>query len=173
MRLPFLKKKDTTAMSEGELEKGIARWDKVLDIRPKLGDFFAVTTIFVTAAAQLTLVMMAGTITGGAAFFGLAIGVGYFLGGCYTCKGVLGHALKQRNAMTDIFNTKVTVRLAAEQENARLLRIKAAEDFNAAIEAGLPLERDIKVGHALKLKRPAPPEHHGIERIKDLLDPRF
>jgi hypothetical protein len=160
-------------MTEAELDAGIARRDRLLDSRPNISKFLANTCILVTGAALIVTTMATSMMIGPAILAGFAIGGTYTFGGAFACKGVLSQALKQRNKMTDVYNAKVTVRVAAEQEASRLRNIKAAEDFNAAVDAGLPLEADIVVKPALKLRRPERPKHHGFARVKDIFDPRF
>jgi hypothetical protein len=176
MKLPFLKhlaRKNFAAMTEEELERDIERCEATLGKRPALARAAALGSIITTAAAQMTFLVMAGwVITGAVAFGGLAVGAGFFFGIGYAGKAVMTRAIRQRNGMVDVFNAKLTARMAAEQEEMRLRNLEAAEKFNAAVDAGLPLERDITVKRALKLKFPEPPARQGFARIIDIFDPR-
>lgn len=175
MRLPFLKqtpKKSFSEMTEEELEAGIARREKTLAKEKTAHMALAHATIIGAGAAILVAAFI---ITGAApgVFLGIAAASGgsIFFGGGYTCKAIMTRAVRQRNDMVDVFNTKLTARLAAEQENERLRRMTAEDQFNAAVDAGLPLEKDITVKRALKLKFPEPRERHGFARIAGIFDP--
>ncbi len=179
MRIPFFSAMMPKKMTEAELEAAIARRDWLLDRQPKITKFIAYTTIPAIAVGQITKAVMAGSLAAASGVGGLVIGGAYLVGASVAAGYALRIALHQRNKMTDAFNAKVTARIAAEQDAERqraadhLLGLKAAENFNAAIEAGLPLEASIKVRPALKLKRPEPPQRHGFARVKDFLNPRL
>ena len=176
MRLPFLQrapKKAFLEMTEEELESGIARREKTLAKEKPAHTALAQATIMaagagICAGVFLFAVVAPGTLLAIAA----AAGGSVFFGGGYTCKAIMTRAVRQRNDMVDIFNTKLTARLAAEQEEERLRRMTIEEKFNAAVDAGLPLEKDITVKRALKLKFPEPRARHGFARIAGIFDPR-
>ena len=174
MKFPWEKKPDIPAMSEAELAAGVARCDRMLARRNGFATAAANGSIMVTAGAQLALFFAAGClITPFVAFGGLAIGVASFFGIGFTCKGLMTRAVQQRNELTDVLEERINTRLAQEQENERLRRLEAAEKFNAAVDAGLPLETNIVVKKSLRLQFP-PDTRTGFARVVGkLFDPGF
>ncbi|TAL27979.1 MAG: hypothetical protein EPN97_15620 [Alphaproteobacteria bacterium] len=175
MRLPFLQrapKKSFPEMTEEELEQGIARRERTLEKEKPAHTALAHATILAAGGGIFAGVFLFAVVAPGALLaIAAAAGGSVFFGGGYTCKAVMTHAVRQRNQMVDVFNAKLTARLAAEQEEERLRRMTIEEKFNAAVDAGLPLEKDITVRKALKLKFPEPRERHGFARIAGIFDP--
>ncbi len=175
MKIPFLDKKKPVDMTEAELEAGIQRCDKTLRKWPNVGAIVAHATIF--AAPLGGIIALAA---GGWVFTPLVLpatlgsGFGTFFGLGYAYKGIMTQAQQRREGFFEALTVKVEARQAAEAEAERL-RIMTAEDkFNAAVNAGLPLENSISVRKALRLKFPAPPmpdHHNGFARVMDIFRP--
>jgi hypothetical protein len=74
-------------------------------------------------------------------------------------------ALRRRNTLEEALPSRVAARQAVEAEAERLRQAAVEEKFNAAVGAGLPLEKSISVNKSLRLKFPPPPQSRGFSRI--------
>jgi hypothetical protein len=178
VKRPFFSPRKTPAsLSDAEIDERIARYDAILDNRKTYSMACAVGAILITGAAvAATCLLSGGLMTLAATWGGIGLGLAASGGVVGACRGFLSHACTARNNLVDVYNGRIIAQQQAEIANAeaeRLRRIKAAEDFNIAVESGLPLEQSITVKRPLKLKRAGPPTHHGFARIKDLFDLRF
>jgi hypothetical protein len=165
MKIPLLTPKKPLDMSESELESGIRRCDKTLNKWPHLGTVVAHATIILAPVGGIAALALGGWVfTPFVGLATLATGLGTFFGGGYSYKAVMMHAQRKREGFMDALEQKVEARLEAERWSA----VKILENFNAHVDAGLPLERSIEVKKALRLKFPQPPvpdDRAGFARI--------
>ena len=187
MKLPFSKPpRDPASFTDAEIDAEVARYDALLGKRKDISQALAVGCILFTAAALVTLcIATGGLITPAVTWGGIGLGVSATAGAAGICKGVMNRAMASRNNLVDVYNGRVIAqqqaaeverqRLAAEAaqraEADRLRGIKAAEDFDAAVNSGLPLEQAITVKRSLKLKFPKSPPRHGFARVLGIFDP--
>lgn len=185
MKLPFLKpQRDPATLTDAEIDSEIARHDALLDRRKEMTAAIASAAILISAAAIVTLFFATGGLmTPLVTWGGIGIGVAASGGISGVCKGVVNHAMRARNNLVDVYNDRVIAQqqaaeaaraeAARQAEADRLRGIQAADDFNTAVNSGLPLEQDITVKKSLKLKFPKSPARHGFARILDVFDPRL
>jgi hypothetical protein len=152
-------------MTEAELNAGIAKCDNTIAKRDDLirGATYALVLGFaggLFASAFLMTGMAAG------AMFGVALGTGVAC--CcavgFPVKYIVNHAYHRKAELEYALPARVAAREAEAAENERLRRLAAEEKFNAAAEAGLPLESAIKVKPAFKFKKP-PETSHGFTHV--------
>ncbi|MEZ0224311.1 MAG: hypothetical protein ACAH83_07155 [Alphaproteobacteria bacterium] len=178
MKLPFFSRppqKDPAAMTEAELAEGIARCNRMLSREKDAHMALAQGTIIVGGGAAAVAAFGFGIFASPVLLGIIAVaGGGVFFGGGFTCKAVMSRALCRKHDLEDVFEAKVQARLEAEQISAVERQLRAAEQFNAAIDAGLPLEKSITVSRSpLRLKFPSPRDtQHGFSRIFGARDPR-
>lgn len=163
MKLPFLKqapRKAPAAMTEAELSQDIERCDRMLAKEKDAHMALAHATILLGGGAAVVAAFGFG-IFAPPVMLGImaAAGGATFFGGGYTCKFIMSRALRRKNDCEDALEEKVQARIEAESAAAIELQRRAAEQFNAAIDAGLPLEAPITVKKSpLRLKFPLRPD---------------
>ena len=153
-------------MTETALEQGIRRCQTTL---AKQGSFAtgAVAALVLGSVAGLLGAAILFTGMAGGAMLGIAAAVGLTGASAVGVTGrrVLARARADRDAFEEALTAKILARQASEVAARQLRERQAAEKFNAAVEAGLPLETAITVKRALRLKFPPPPPPKGAGRV--------
>jgi hypothetical protein len=151
---------DLSKMDEGDVIDGIRRCHRTIERQP---GFRNGALIALVLGFGVGLFGAAALFTGAAGGFMLGVagatGFGGMIATALTGRFVMQHAHRNLAALEKALPQKTEERKRAdaeaawqEFENEQRLKRQAEEKFNAAVDAGLPLEKPVRVGKSLQLK---------------------